>query len=177
MTFFRKGTILMTRPSVIYFGPDANNKSKVFLRTLLISTAKRGRIIESTYLTLETPTGALQTFNIWVYGGRNLARGSGLFVGDTGVEANHHFLIANNSFEFESGGYTVAVYVHLLGDRHKKLLFSQQLSLSSEEVAMLKQHDCGIYFDWFPESSRYVTHIDKRKGRTFERPKEFDLEE
>ena len=166
-------------PSVSdFFCPDSNNQSKVFLRTLLVSTAKRGRIIESAYLTLETPNGALQAFNIWVYGVRNnLARGSGLFVGDTGVEANHHFLIANNSFEFGAGRYTVTVYAHLLGDRKKKLLFSQQLSLSSEEVAMQKQQDCGIYFDWFPESSRYVTHIDKRKGRTFERPKDFDLDD
>jgi hypothetical protein len=35
-----------------------------------------------------------QNFNIWVYGAeKKLVRGSGLFVGETGVEANHHFRV------------------------------------------------------------------------------------
>jgi hypothetical protein len=44
----------MTRPAVIFFGPDGppsqGAEVKVFLRTLLYSTAKRAQIIESTSL-------------------------------------------------------------------------------------------------------------------------------
>ena len=43
----------MTQPTVIYFGPDAprgregSPPPKVYLRTLLFATSKRGRVIES----------------------------------------------------------------------------------------------------------------------------------
>lgn len=58
LTLFRRGTVKMTQPTVIYFGPDAprsRNVSpppKVYLRTLLFSTSKRGRVIESMHVTL-----------------------------------------------------------------------------------------------------------------------------
>jgi hypothetical protein len=47
-----QGEIQMTLPTVIYFGPDGGSKAdappeKVFLRTLLYSTGKRGHIIEN----------------------------------------------------------------------------------------------------------------------------------
>jgi hypothetical protein len=38
-----------------------------------------------------------RNFNIWVYSTEKLVRGSGLFVGETGVEANHHFLAPRNA--------------------------------------------------------------------------------
>ena len=50
LTLFRRGTVKMTQPTVIYLGPDsprARDESplpKVFLRTLLFATSKRGRI-------------------------------------------------------------------------------------------------------------------------------------
>jgi hypothetical protein len=47
-----------------------------------------------------------QNFNIWVYGERGkLVRGSGLFVGETGIAADHHFLTPEdgNSFRFTEG--------------------------------------------------------------------------
>jgi hypothetical protein len=44
LTLFRRGTVRMTRPTAIYFGADGSVDSspKVYLRTLLYSTAKRG---------------------------------------------------------------------------------------------------------------------------------------
>ena len=67
-----------------------------------------------------------QNFNIWVYGDEKLVRGSGLFVGDTGVAANHHFLAPRDgsSFRFTQGRYRLDVFARLLGDRGKKLLFT-----------------------------------------------------
>jgi hypothetical protein len=75
---FRRGTVRMTAPTVIFFGPDGGPSedrklsAKVFLRTLLYSTSKRGRIVESMYVRLRRGESA-QTFNIWVYGDTTLA--------------------------------------------------------------------------------------------------------
>src|SRR2546421_7307666 len=84
LTLLRRGTIRMTQPTLVFFGPDGvAGDPKVFLRTLLYSTAKRGQIVENMFLKLRRHESA-QTFNIWVYGDGPLARGSGLFVGDNG---------------------------------------------------------------------------------------------
>ena len=57
-----------------------------------------------------------QNFNIWVYGEEKLVRGSGLFVGETGVAANHHFLTPKDgsTFSFTEGNYRLEVFAHLL---------------------------------------------------------------
>jgi hypothetical protein len=34
-----------------------------------------------------------QNFNVWAYGDKNLNRGSGLFVPETGFPTNHYFLL------------------------------------------------------------------------------------
>jgi hypothetical protein len=88
LTLFRRGTVKMTQPTVIYFGPDHPRSQeeiplpKIYLRTLLFTTSKRGRVIESMHVALSR-NEMHQNFNIWVYGERgNLVRGSGLFVGE-----------------------------------------------------------------------------------------------
>jgi hypothetical protein len=70
LTLFRRGTVRMTQPTTIYFGADASASPspKVYLRTLLYSTAKRGQIIESMFVKLRRAE-SIQTFNIWVYAG------------------------------------------------------------------------------------------------------------
>lgn len=56
LTLFRRGTVKMTQPTVIFFGPDTprhhseNPLPKIYLRTLLFATSKRGRIIESMHV-------------------------------------------------------------------------------------------------------------------------------
>lgn len=37
----RKGMIRMTKPTIIFFGPDQSVESKIFIRTLLYSTSDR----------------------------------------------------------------------------------------------------------------------------------------
>ena len=169
LTLFRRGTVKMTQPTVIFFGPDAprthddSPPPKVYLRTLLFSTSKRGRIIESMHVALSR-NETHQNFNIWVYGNERLVRGSGLFVGETGVEANHHFLTPKDgtSFSFVEGHYRMDVFARLLGDQKQTQLFSQELEISRELAASLKQPNAGVYFDWGPDSSRYLSHVDER---------------
>lgn len=168
LTLFRRGTVKMTQPTVIFFGPDSGRSHesplpKVFLRSLLFTTSKRGRVIESMYVALSR-NESRQNFNIWVYGNEKLARGSGLFVGETGVEANHHFLITRdaNHFRFAEGRYRMDVFAKLLGDKDQILLFSQTLEISPENAAILEKPDAGLYFDWGPDSSRYLPYVDRR---------------
>jgi hypothetical protein len=77
MTLFRRGQISMTQPTVIYFGPDGSRYSlepkhqKVFFRTLLYSTGKRGQIVENMFIRLQRGE-TRQNFNIWVYGDDDL---------------------------------------------------------------------------------------------------------
>jgi hypothetical protein len=168
-TLWHRGTVKMTQPTIIFFGPDSpRNREeepmpKVFLRTLLFATSKRGRVIESMHVALSR-NETHQNFNIWVYGEEKLARGSGLFVGETGVAANHHFLAPRdgNAFRFSEGEYRVEVFAHLLGDRKRTLLFSQPLQISREIAVQLAETGNGLYFDWGPDASRYMPHVEKR---------------
>jgi len=140
LTLFRRGTVAMTRPSQIYFGPDGGPRRngvaspKVYLRALLFGTSKRGRIIESMHVSV-TRDEARQTFHVWVYGQRgDLERGSGLFVGETGVEASHHFLTVRDTstFQFREGSYRPDVFAQVLGSLQQKLLFSHVLEVTPD---------------------------------------------
>lgn len=172
LTLFRRGTVRMTQPTVIFFGPDSPQSPKVYLRTLLFSTSKRGRVIESLHVTL-SHNEAQQNFNIWVYGNDKLFRGSGLYVGETGVAANHHFLTPKHAsaFAFTEGRYRLDVFAHLLGDRGKRLLFSQTLEIPREIAVQLQAPDAGVYFDWGPDSARYLLHVETRPPSP--RPEQF----
>jgi hypothetical protein len=152
LTLFHRGTVKMTQPTVIYFGPDAPRSRedaplpKVYLRTLLFSTSKRGRVIESMHVAVSR-SETHQNFNIWVYGDEKLVRGSGLFVGETGVATNHHFLPPKDgsSFRFTEGRYRIKVFARLLGNRDTTLLFSQTLEITREVATSLVQPGAGLY--------------------------------
>jgi hypothetical protein len=167
LTLLRRGTVRMTQPTVIYFGPDAVRAGvdrlppKIYLRTLLFSTAKRGRVIESMHASLQR-NESFQNFNIWVHGEDKLVIGSGLFVGECGVIANHHFLTPadGNSFQFLAGRYKLDVYARIFGDRSAKLLFSQALEISNEMAEALKHPAVGLYFNWGPDSSCYIANTE-----------------
>lgn len=170
LTLFRRGTVRMTQPTVIFFGHDTPRagehvaKPKIYLRALLFATSKRGRIIESLHVSLAR-SETLQNFNVWVHGEtEKLVRGSGLFVGETGVSANHHFLAPEDGSHFKwlAGRYQLGVHARLLGDKKHKLLFSQTLEITTELALQLGKSGAGLYFDWGPDSSRYLPHIDLR---------------
>jgi hypothetical protein len=169
----------MTQPTVIFFGPDGGTsnrepRAKVFLRTLLFSTSKRGRVVESLHVRLSRGE-TRQNFNIWVYGDDKLVRGSGLFVGETGVATNHHFLLPEDApvFRFLPGTHTLEVFARVLGQKKHGLLFSQMLEVSDSISKALESADAGLYFDWGPDSARYLSHIDRRAPLKSDRMLEF----
>jgi hypothetical protein len=164
LTFFRKGQLQMTQPTVIFFGSDGPNfdgKNKVFLRTLLFSTAKRGQVLESLYISLKRGESR-QNFNIWVYGDKgDLKRGSGLFVPQEGVAFDHHFLLPEDgaNFNFLSGSYNIRVYAKIFGSQDFRELLSTNVNITETLAERLSKPNTGLYFDWGPDQQSYHPHI------------------
>lgn len=166
LTLFRKGEVKMTQPTTIYFGADGGNRStmslapKVYLRTLLYSTAKRGNVISSLHVRL-TRGETTQTFNIWVYGEEKLTRGSGLFVGEQGVVLNHHFMPPDDgtAFKFLPGSYTLELFAAQVDHPKPRLLWSVNLDLSQNLSGKMGSVLAGgTFFDWQPNSGSYHAH-------------------
>ncbi len=162
LTRIRKGTIKMTKPTVIFFGPDGSSADikKIFIRTLLYSTSDRGQYIENMYIRLQRGE-TTQNFNIWVYGDKDLARGSGLFISKIGLASNHHFLMPKDgsTFEFRKGNYQLDIFVELVKMKPIKI-YTQPLIIDEAQEKALIDKKAGIYFDWAPNAQTYYSHID-----------------
>lgn len=166
----------MTQPTVVFFGPDGSrfdsHKNKVYLRTLLYSTAKKGQVIESLHIALHR-NESKQNFNIWVYGEKgDLKRGSGLFIPQEGVTYDHHFLLPEDgaNFQFLSGSYRLVVFAKMVGKTSFQQISSVQLNISDSKADKLREPNTGIYFDWGPDQQSYHSHIDTKpeQDRDFE---------
>jgi len=165
-TMLKRGTVKMTRPTTIFFGPDNSpdeKSAKVYMRYLLFSTSRRGRVVESMFVRVRSPE-AVQAFPIWVYGNKDLARGSGIFVGPEGVAANHHFLLPKGvtGFHFKPGKNSVEVVAQLVGDKHEIVLGEWTVSVSSEQAGELRDKNAGVYFDWGGDHKDYASWTEVR---------------
>lgn len=162
LTLLHRGKIRMTQPTVIFFGPDGRNgPPKLFLRTLLYSTSRRGQVIKSMHVRVIRGESA-QNFNIWVYGDDILVRGSGLFVGQQGVGMNHHFLLPKDgtNFQFFEGDYNICIYITLVNKSKPILLDIISVNLSLAQSNAIIKENAGIFFDWGPDQNDYQSHID-----------------
>jgi hypothetical protein len=173
VTLFHAGKLQMTQPTVVFFGLDGKagrgdrRRLKVFLRTLLFSTGRRGQTIESLYVNLQRGESR-QNFSIWVYGDQQLARGSGLFVPFEGIACNHHFLLPDDGSHFQllSGEYTLRVFAKRAGSGRTVQLAKVPLFISQHHSEQLFSDNAGIYFDWGPDSASYHAHIEDRPAKT-----------
>jgi hypothetical protein len=156
LTLLKRGTVKMTQPTVVYFGPDRSVPHKVFLRTILYATAKRGCIVESMFIRLRRAE-TTQTYGEVGH----LSRGSGLFVPDTGFTTDHHFLLPfdDATFAFLPGAYTIELFASIVGERSTRRLTSIELAVTAEQSAELG-NGYGLYFDWSPDATDYQSHID-----------------
>jgi len=68
LTRIRSGKVKMTKPTIIFFGPDGGGErhNKVFIRTLLYSTSDKGQYIQNMFIRLSRAE-SVQNFNVWVY--------------------------------------------------------------------------------------------------------------
>ena len=162
LTLLKPGSVKMTRPTVIFFGPDGSRgPAKVFLRTLLYCTSRRGRIIQGMFVRLRRGESA-QNFNVWVYGDDSLKRGSGLYVGQDGVVCNHHFLLPRDGtqYEFLGGRYVIEVFAELVNARRPVKLAEEAIDLSQDFASRINKQDSGVYYDWGPDSQTYHANLD-----------------
>jgi len=154
----------MTRPTMIFFGPDGAGKkhNKVYIRTLLYSTSDRGQYIQNMFIRLQRGE-SIQNFNVWVYGDNQLSRGSGLYVDKSGVTVNHHFLLPKDggNYSFLDGDYILQVFVEMV-DKTPIQIFEQKLQLTKEHQAAMVDKRAGIFFDWAPNTHNYFPHVDIR---------------
>jgi len=157
LTMFRRGNLGMTQPMLIGFLFE-NDQPKVFFRTMLYATGKRGHIIEALYLKVRRGESA-QTFNFWMYGeAQDLKIGSGLRVGEDGVSFNHHFLPPKDesAFAFLVGEYNIDAYAKILNRSAPALLSTVKVSLSREHAHALSDRTKGVLFTWRPDSQHYL---------------------
>lgn len=163
-TLLRKGNLKMTRPTFIAFGfDDANKKEpKIFLRTLLYSTARRPQIIENMFIKLHREK-SFQTFNIWAYGNKELYRGSGICIPFEGFTYNHHFLLPKDQdkFEYFPGEYRMEVYASFESKKKSRLLYKAKMNITTQQAFELKQGNAFLYNDWDPNLQNYHSYIVK----------------
>lgn len=161
LNWFNRGRLAMTKPTVVFLGYDAEPRvtPKVFLRTLLYSTSARGHVIEAMYVKL-TRAGAEQIFSFWGCGETNkLTPGSGLFVGQSGVSYNHHFVLSvqHDGYQFIAGDYSIEVFTRIVGKRAPIKLYEISLTVSKDEAGALAGHLGVLYeLDWSGDD--YVGH-------------------
>jgi hypothetical protein len=160
LTLLRIGTLQMTRPNIVAFVFE-HNEPKIFLRTLLYSTAQRGQIVENMYLAVSQNKSS-RAFTTWAHtqGEKDLVRG-GMFVPQEGVVANHHFLLTGEEarYKFDAGEYTIEVYVELVGKKSPRSLFRLNITLNEREARTINNQDAGVIFDWEPNIGRYVSSL------------------
>ncbi len=164
LTLLRRGNLRMTKPTIIFFGFDFQPKvtAKIFLRTLLYSTSARGIVIEGMYAKVKHAASE-EMFGFWGYGERNaLVPGSGLYVGQNGVGANHHFVlsVARPPYEFTLGEYFIEIYARVVGQR-KPLKLSEIQIVLSEKCASALAAQRGVLFESSPDDQRYIGHIEE----------------
>jgi hypothetical protein len=163
LTQWRRGNLRMTTPVLVGFLYDLPaGELKVFFRSMLFSTGKRGHIIESLFLRVRCGESS-QVFNFWMYGEtKALMIGSGLRVTEDGVTANHHFMPpkGENNFAFLAGEYAIEVYARIIMRSATVLLSSVKVTLTEPQATALKDKRNGFLFTWGPDSQSYRAQID-----------------
>jgi hypothetical protein len=163
-TWLRRGRLAMTTPMLVFFGFDEvpRRTAKIFLRTLLYSTSAKGKVVEGLFVKLRRGT-AEQTFGFWGYSTDKLTHGSGLYVPQTGVVADHHFVqsVHQHMYEFAAGTYAIDVFARLAGKTALRKLAQVEVELTRDQAAALSEGK-GVMFELMPEQVQYVGHIRTR---------------
>lgn len=170
LTYFYRGVVRMTVPSMVVFAYDALGSGegfvpKVMVRCLMFSTGERGRIIEALFANVRE--GASEyLFPVWGMEADNkLVRGGGLLVDKTGVVAWHHFVAAASDcsgLQFRPGTYEVTVFAHVHGTTRPVKLWSHTLFLP--EAAAPIRHDGSdqVWFDRHVQSDGFEARRESR---------------
>ncbi|RWL99700.1 MAG: hypothetical protein EOR68_12775 [Mesorhizobium sp.] len=174
-TVLRRGTVRSTHPAFIAVRYDFVRKAvpqaKIFLRALLFSTGKRGRVVESLFLRVHHQERKTE-FSFWGMGDKDLVRGSGLFIPETGIATNHHFnpLHADELFVFEPEIYSIELVAKLLGRQKLTSLWRIPLQIPDGSFGDDIAPDTAVFFNWSAETGRYVVSVESRPGQLSNSP-------
>ncbi len=173
-THLRRGRVCMTPPTLVYIGRDGDeNRHKIHLRTLLFSTSVRGNVIESLYLVVhqQVMNGHLsQVFDYWAYGEiGKLSVGGGLYVGQSGIATNHHFVLSRRApqeYAWWSAPCQIQVFARVRGQSTPHLLHEIKFDITYEHAGLLAQVlDIGVFYEWSSDTADYAGHAEKRPVR------------
>lgn len=105
VTQSRHGDLRMTQPTLLCLKREKPlGIPKLFLRTLLYATGSKGLVVENMLLRVHNSYGS-HLFDFWGHTeGGKLTLGSGLFVGSTGIAADHHFNPRRDASRFVFAG-------------------------------------------------------------------------
>lgn len=165
LTQFRHGRLKMTQPTLICLKREMPAvRPKIFLRTLLFTTASKGRVVENMYLRVHQPMGTF-LFDFWGHtDAGKLTLGSGLFVGQEGIACDHHFNPRHGSedFLFHNGDYQVEVYATTVGRKRPWKLMDVAFSVNSLQAAELIQIlNRELYLFWNAETRTYEAQVER----------------
>jgi len=166
-TVLRRGTVRSTHPSFIAFRYDFVGKkvpqAKIFFRALLFSTGKRGQVVESLFLRVREGSRHAE-FSFWGLGDKDLIRGSGLFVPETGVATNHHFNPVDPEliFVFSGGSYSLELVAKLVGTTRLLSLWNVVVEMPTGVYGPTIARETTVFYSWSPEQRRYVASIEDR---------------
>jgi hypothetical protein len=169
LTYFHRGAIRMTEPSMVVFAYDAAGSRsgfvpKVMVRCLLFSTGERGRIIEALFARARI-AGSASTFPVWgVDADSKLVRGGGLLVPRRGVVAWHHFVASNDrpGVNFTAGEYEVQVFARVHGRSRPVELWSRTLTVSDAVAPTSHDGSEQVWFDHDPEADEFEARRESR---------------
>ena len=165
ITQFRRGQLRMTQPTLLCLNREQPaGTPKIFLRTLLHTTASKGRVIETMFLRVHQP-GGTYVFDFWGHtDGGKLTLGSGLFVGQAGVASDHHFNPRHDvrNFLFTDGQYRVEVFTVTVGRSKPKKLMELSFCVDGQQAAELIQiTDLELFLFWNAETRAYEGRLDR----------------
>ncbi len=170
MTQLRRGRLKMTQPALISLSREQpSGRYKLFVRTLLYSTAISGCRVEQMFATIKTGYG-LYLFDFWGHTeSGKLTLGSGLFVGQTGISADHHFNPRRDAGEFLfcDGKYHIQIFAKLVGSKKPKKLKEFEFTIDGLQSASLIQIlDTELFLYWNSTTGIYESEL-RRGDRPF----------
>ena len=168
-TILRRGNVRSTHPSFIAFRYDFVEKNvpqaKIFFRALLFSTGKRGQVIESLFLRVREGSRQAE-FSFWGHGDKDLIRGSGLFIPETGLATNHHFnpVDPETLFLFSEGLYSLELVAKVVGQESLVSLWNVKLEMPAGVFGSTIAREKSVFYSWSPEQQCYIASVEKRSG-------------
>ncbi len=160
LLYLHKGKILMTQPTLIVIYNDLKSDGrKIFLRTLLISTAKSGNILENLFIRVKNDRST-QDFSFWGYKDKEMSHGSGLYIPENGCVYDHHFSLwpKDTTYRFMQGKYEIEMFASIIGHKNKILLKRIKLEMTSSQCDSIEKGG-KVYFYWDNNQRQYVPEL------------------